>query len=80
MYITPPPPPTPHFDYLVDLVVKVSTLRAEKLGFDSCLRTGNFSRVSHTSDLEIGMPVATLPDAWCYRVSAGTGWCGVSLL
>ena len=28
---------------------------------------------SHTSDLKIGTPVATLPGTWCYRVSAGTG-------
>ena len=24
--------------------------------------------------------MATLPGAWCYRVSAGTGWLGVSIL
>ena len=41
---------------------------------------GIFSGSSHTSDLKIGTPVATLPDAWCYRVNAGTGWLGVSLL
>ena len=35
---------------------------------------------SHTSDLKIGTPVATLPDAWRYRVSAGTGRPGVSIL
>ena len=35
---------------------------------------GFFSRSSHTSDLKTGTPVATLPDAWCYRVSAVTGW------
>ena len=34
----------------------------------------------YTSDLKIGTPVATLPDAWCSRVSAGTGWSGVSRL
>ena len=39
-----------------------------------------FSGSSHTSDLKIGTPVATLPGAWCYRVSAGTGWPGVSIL
>ena len=31
-------------------------------------------------DFKIGTPVATLPDAWRYRVSAGTGWPGVSIL
>ena len=35
---------------------------------------------SHTSDLKIGTPVATQPGAWCYRVSAQTGWPGVSIL
>ena len=41
---------------------------------------GIFSKSSHTSDLKIGTPAATLPGAWCYRVSAGTGWPGVSIL
>ena len=35
---------------------------------------------SHTSDLKTGTPVATLPGAWRYRVSTGTGWPGVSIL
>ena len=41
---------------------------------------GIFSGSSHTSDLKIGTPVATLPGAWRYRVSAGTGRPGVSVL
>ena len=41
---------------------------------------GDFSGSSHTSDLEISTPVATLPGVWCYRVSAGAGWRGVSML
>ena len=41
---------------------------------------GIFSGSSHTSDLNIGTPVATLPDAWRYMVSAGTGRPGVSIL
>ena len=32
------------------------------------------------SDLKMDTPVATLPGAWRYRVSAGTGWPGVSIL
>ena len=32
-----------------------------------------FSWSSHISALEIGIPVATLPDAWRYRVNAVTG-------
>ena len=35
---------------------------------------------SDTSDLKIGTPVATLPGAWRYRVSTGTGRPGVSIL
>ena len=41
---------------------------------------GIFSGSSHTSDLKIGTPVATLPGAWYYRVNTGTGWPGVSIL
>ena len=41
---------------------------------------GVFSGSSHTSDLNIGTPVAALPGAWRYRVSAGTGRPGVSIL
>ena len=45
----------------------------------SRLRQG-FSGLSHTSHLEIGTPVVALPGAWRYRVSAGTGRPGVSIL
>ena len=41
---------------------------------------GIFPGSSHTSDLKIGTPVATLPGAWQYRVSAGSGRPGVSIL
>ena len=41
---------------------------------------GIFSGSSHTSDLKIGTPVATLPGTWRYRVSTGTGRPGVSIL
>ena len=39
-----------------------------------------FSGSSHTSDLNTDIPVATLPGAWRYWISAGTGWPGVSIL
>ena len=39
-----------------------------------------FPGSSHTSDLKFGTPVATLPGAWRYRVSAMTGRPGVSIL
>ena len=66
-------------DHLVGLVVKASASRAEGPGFDPAC-AGIFSGSSHTSDLNIGTPVATLPGAWRYRVSAGTGRPGVSIL
>ena len=33
-----------------------------------------FSRLSHTSGLKIGTPVASLSGSWLFRVSVGTGW------
>ena len=42
-----------------------------KYWFCAC-GAGIFPGSSHTSDLEIGTPVATLPGAWRYRVSAGS--------
>ena len=64
---------------LVGLGVKASASGAEDPGFESRLRLG-FSGSSHTSDLNIGTPVAALPGALRYRVSAGTGRPGVSIL
>ena len=66
-------------DRLGGLVVKASASGAEDPGFESRLRL-DFSGSSHTSDLKIGTPVTTLPGAWYYRVSAGTGRPGVSIL
>ena len=66
-------------DRLAGLVVKASASGAEDPGFESRLRR-DFSGSSHTSDLKTGTPVAYLPGAWHYRVSAGTGWPGVSIL
>ena len=39
-----------------------------------------FSGSSHTGSFKMGTPVATLPGAWRYRVSTGTGRPGVSIL
>ena len=66
-------------DRLVGLVVKASTSRVEDPRFKSGLRR-DFLGSSHFSDLKIGTPVATLPGAWRYRVSAGTGRPGVNIL
>ena len=66
-------------DHLDGLVVKASTSRAGRSAVRIPLATG-FSGSSHTSDSKIGTPVATLPGTWRYRVSAGTGRPGVSIL
>ena len=66
-------------DYLLSLTSIASTSRAEDPGFESRL-SWDFPGSSHSSVLKIGTPVATLPGAWCYRVSTGTGWPGVSIL
>ena len=60
--------------HLVGLVVKASASRAEDPEFESRLRR-DFSSSNHTSNLKIG----TL-GACHYRVSAGTGRPGVSIL
>ena len=70
---------TPKVHCLVGLVVKASASRAEDPGFESQLRR-DFSGSNHTSYLKTGTPVATLKGAWRYKVSAGTGWVGVSML
>ena len=62
-------------DRLIGQVVKASRDPEIK----SRLRR-DFSVSSHTSDFKIGSPMATLPGASRYRVSAGTGWPGVSIL
>ena len=64
---------------LVGLVVKASVPRGEDPGFESPLHP-DCSGSSHTSDLKIGTPVTNLPGTWCYRVSVGAGWPGVSVL
>ena len=48
-------------------------------GIESRLRR-DISGSSHISDFKIGTPVATLPGAWRYRDSTGTGQPGVSIL
>ena len=64
---------------LVGLVVRRPP-RQRKIPGSNPAGGGIFSGSSHTSDLKIGTPVDTLPGAWCYRVSAGTGRPGVSIL
>ena len=66
-------------DRLVGLVVRRPP-RERKVPGSNPACGGIFSESSHTSDLNIGTPVATLPGAWRYRVSTGTGRPGVSIL
>ena len=66
-------------DHLIGLVVKVSAARAEDPGFESRLRR-DVSGSSHTNDLKMGTPMATLPCTWCYRVNTGNGQPSVSIL
>ena len=70
---------SPNGNRLVGLVVR-RLPRERKVPGSNPACAGIFSGSSHTSDLNIGTPVATLPGAWRYRVSAGTGWPGVSIL
>ena len=69
----------PSKNRLVGLVVR-RPHRERKVPGSNPACAGIFSGSSHTSDLNIGTPVATLPDAWRYRVSAGTGRPGVNIL
>ena len=68
-----------HNDRLVGLVVRRPP-RVRKVPGSNPTCAGIFSGSSHTCDLNIGTPLATLPGAWRYRVSAGTGRPGVSIL
>ena len=69
----------PGSDRLVGLVVRRPP-RDRKIPGSNPACAGIFSGSSHTSDLKTGTPVATLPGAWRYRVSTGTGRPGVSIL
>ena len=66
-------------DCLVGRVIKAPDAGAKDPGFESHLQQG-FSGMSHTSDLKIGTPEATLPGTWHYRVIAWTGRPSVSIL
>ena len=64
---------------LVGIVVRRPP-RERKVPGSNPACAGIFSGSSHTCDLNIGTPVATLPGAWRYKVSTGTGRPGVSIL
>ena len=64
----------------VTLTASLASPRERKIPGSSPAYTEIFPGSSHTSDLKIGTPVATLPGAWRYRVSAGTGRPGISVL
>ena len=67
------------WDRLVGQVVRRPP-RERKIPGSNSACDGIFSGSSHTSDFKVGTPVATLSGAWRYRVSAGTGRPGVSIL
>ena len=56
-----------------------ASLESGRSRYESGLRWV-LSGSSHTSDLNIGIPVAPPSGAWYYRVSPGTGRPGVSIL
>ena len=66
-------------DRLVGLVVRRPP-RERKIPGSNPACAWIFWGSSHTRDLKIGTPVATLPGAWRYRVSTETGRPGVSIL
>ena len=68
-----------HLNRLVGLVVRHPP-RVRKIPGSNPACAGIFSGSSHTRDSKIGTPLATLPGAWRYRVCAGTGQPGVSIL
>ena len=55
-------------------------LESGRPDFDSRFQCRSFTRLSHTNDLNIDTPVATLPGAWHDRVGTGSGLPGVSVL
>ena len=67
------------FDRLVGLVVRRPP-RERKVPGSNPACDWIFSGSSHTSELKIGTQAATLPGAGRYRVSAGTGRPGDSIL
>ena len=50
-----------------------SSVRLDRGGSELDSRLRHLSGSSHTNDSEIGTPVASLPGAWRYGVSAGIG-------
>ena len=70
----------PHSFDIIAFYVCGHTLGERKVSGSNPACDGIFSGSSHTSDLKIGTPVATLPGAWRYRVSTGTGRPSVSIL
>ena len=67
---------------LISFVIYAPAARFEisRPRFDLRFWRVSLPRSSHTTDLKIGTPVATLPGVWRYRVSAGAGLPGVSIL
>ena len=75
----PPPPPSPNPIPLSEITPPQWPSGQASLLFAGDSRIPHYW-VVHTSALNTGTLAASLPDAWCYRVSAGTGGFGVSRL
>ena len=78
----PYPPSCPPFPHTTSLLAKWLRCppQEQKMLFDSRLHHRDFFKSLHTSDLKTGMAVSTLPGVWRCKVSAWTGWPGVSIL
>ena len=69
-----------YMNRLAGLVIKGSASGAEDPGFESHLHCGSFWAESYQWYKKIGTAVVTLPGTSHYRVSAGTGQPGISIL
>ena len=65
---------------LSELTPALARLESRRPGVRISLAIGFFRGRVIPETSKLGTPVATLPGAWCYRVSAGTGQPGVSIL
>ena len=67
-------------DCLVSVVVKASASGAADLGSIPAFAVDHFLGRIIPVTYKLILQKATLPGAWRYRVIAGTGWPGVSIL
>ena len=68
------------FLFCCEVILHGARLESRRSRVRIPLAPGFFRVESYQWLIKIGTPVATLPGAWCYRVSARTGRPGVSIL